>query len=276
MQVLRRLLTGWIVLGSLSMATFAAATDTQSVQQTPLIMPQLLTVIDQKKCVEEAEHDYCVEMSIVLETTSVPWLDYALLARVDFSDKKEPQQQPSDLDNYLQQVQQRADYLVAEKYKEIKAVRESDDPYFAVFSHIESIRFIAQRNHLASFKQFSYDYAGGAHGMHEINYLLFDLNTQRQLLLPDLLQPFAHAKLFEALRESYQQNYADYAQSWLGESSSKQAEILLTDNFVFNEQGLTFSYPPYILGPYVEGDIRLSLNYNQLKDILKPEYIFDL
>ena len=53
MQVLRRLLTGWIVLGSLSMATFAAATDTQSVQQTPLIMPQLLTVTDQKKCVEK-------------------------------------------------------------------------------------------------------------------------------------------------------------------------------------------------------------------------------
>ena len=51
----------------------------------------------------------------------MPWLDYALLARFDFSDKKEPQQQPSDLDNYLQQVQQRADYLVAEKYKEIKS-----------------------------------------------------------------------------------------------------------------------------------------------------------
>ncbi|HZJ93263.1 MAG TPA: DUF3298 domain-containing protein [Thiopseudomonas sp.] len=49
----------------------------------------------------------------------------------------------------------------------------------------------------------------------------------------------------------------------------------MVDNVVFNEQGLTFSYPPYILGPYVEGDIRLSLDYNQLKDILKPEYIFD-
>ena len=93
------------------------------------------------------------------------------------------------------------------------------------------------------------------------------------MLLPDLLQRFAETKLLEKLRELYLEDYPDYAQSWLSGSLAEQTETLLTDNFVFDEQGLTFSYAPYVLGPYSEGEIRLTLYYSQLQDILKPEYL---
>lgn len=274
MQRLQLLLTGGFLLASLSVSAGALAADTQLAQQVPLIVPQLVSVIEQKKCIKQNKYESCAEINLSLETTSVPWLDHALLKRLEFAEV-ESASQPTDLQQHLQQVKQQAAILIAEKYNELTDILESDDPYFISYDHFESIRFIAQRNHLASFKQFSYDYTGGAHGMHSTSYLLYDLNTRRQLLLADILQPFAYTKLFEALYERYQQSYTEYAQNWLNESPSKQAEILLTDNFIFNEQGLIFNYPPYVLGPFSEGDVLLKLDYNQLNGILKPEYVFD-
>ena len=49
---------------------------------TPLIVPQLLEVVAQKKCLQEDEQEYCAEILIDLESTGVDWLDQALLARL--------------------------------------------------------------------------------------------------------------------------------------------------------------------------------------------------
>ncbi len=271
MQRLQNLLARSLLLSGLYVGSLAAATDAQPAQ---LIVPQLMTVAEQKECVKEVDQEFCAAIRLALETTTVPWLDHALLTRLELI-SAEAEEQPADLQKHLQQIKQQANAWVTESYKEIKEARESEDPFFVGYDHLDSIRFIAQRNHLASFKQFSYSYSGGAHGMYNTSYLLFDLHAQRQLLLNDILQPFAHTKLLEELRELYKENYADYVEHWLSDKVSEQADTFLTDNFVFNEQGLTLSYPPYVLGPYSEGEVRLSLDYSQLKEILKPQYLLD-
>ncbi len=273
MQARQNLLTGGVLLGSLWMSSLVIAAE-QSSSQTPLVVPQLLSVAEQKQCLKEDEQEFCAELHMVMDTTSVPWLDHALLARLDMSNKQNKEHSP-DLKEHLQQIKQQAEAWMAQSYADIKEAREADEPYFTGYDHRGSIRFIGQRNHLASFKQFYYGYSGGAHGMYSTSYLLFDLNSHKQLLLTDVLQRFADAKLLEALRALYQENYADYVETWPSGNLEEQAETLLTDNFVFNEQGLTFSYPPYILGPYSEGEVRLTLDYGQLKGILKPEYVLD-
>ena len=241
---------------------------------TPLIVPQLLEVVAQKKCLQDDEQEYCAEIRIDLESTGVDWLDQALLARLAITHPEEDAETfPADISAQLQDIKQQANAWLVESYAEIKEAREAQEPYFVGYDHSDSIRFIAQRNHLASFKQFSYGYSGGAHGMYSTSYALFDLNTHKQLLLPDILQRFADAKLLQALRELYIENYAEYAESWLSDDLAEQAQTFLTDNFVFNEQGLTFSYAPYVLGPYSEGEVRLTLHYAQLKELLKPEYV---
>ncbi len=240
---------------------------------TPLIVPQLLEVVAQKKCLQEDEQEYCAEILIDLESTGVDWLDQALLARLAITNP-ETEALPVNTSAQVQDIKQQANAWLVESYADIKEAREAAEPYFVGYDHSDSIRFIAQRNHLASFKQFSYGYSGGAHGMYSTSYALFDLNTHKQLLLPDILQRFADAKLLQALRELYIENYAEYAESWLSDDLAEQAQTFLTDNFVFNEQGLTFSYAPYVLGPYSEGEVRLTLHCAQLKELLKPEYLF--
>lgn len=271
MQRLKRLVAGGFLLSSLSIGAFAAAVAPQAMQQVPLIVPQLLNVAEHKKCYEPDEQS-CATLQIQFEATGLPWLDSALLERLDM--QYEPGQQLSDSveQKLLGIEQQAADWLV-ESYAEIKEARDSAQSYALAYDYQDSLRFIAQRHHLASFKQFFYTYTGGAHGMYSTRYLLFDLNARQQLLLPDLLQRFAESKLLEQLRALYLENYGEYAEHWLSDNLAEQAEILLTDNFVFNEQGLTFSYPPYVLGPYAEGEVRLSLAYHQLADIIKPEYL---
>ncbi len=207
---------------------------------TPLIVPQLLEVVAQKKCLQEDEQEYCAEILIDLESTGVDWLDQALLARLAITNP-ETEALPVNTSAQVQDIKQQANAWLVESYADIKEAREAAEPYFVGYDHSDSIRFIAQRNHLASFKQFSYGYSGGAHGMYSTSYALFDLNTHKQLLLPDILQRFADAKLLQALRELYIENYAEYAESWLSDDLAEQAQTFLTDNFVFNEQGLTFS-----------------------------------
>lgn len=268
MQKLPNLFTASLLLGGLCLSSAVMAA------QVPLIAPQLISVVEQKKCLQEAEQEFCAEIRMLLETTSVPWLDQALLTRMDLN--PEPNPAPAaDFQTHLQQIKQQAEAWLTESYTEIAEARAGEEPYFVGYEQQDSIRFIAQRHHLASFKQFSYGYSGGAHGMYNTSYLLFDLNSQKQLLLPDILQRFAEAKLLEVLRARYQETYAEYAQNWLGDKVSEQAETLLTDNFVFNEQGLIFSYAPYVLGPFAEGEIRLTLDYSELSELLKPEYVLN-
>lgn len=275
MQALQLLLTSGLLLGSLFGSALATATEQLDSPRVQLIVPQLLSVAEHKECLKETDQEFCAEIRMVLDFTGLLWLDQALLARLDLSNKQN-KNQPVDREQHLQQLKQQATTWLTQSYADIKEAREADEPYYIGYDHQDSIRFIAQRNHLASFKQFSYGYSGGAHGMYHTSYLLFDLSAQRQLLLNDILQSFAHVKLLEALRELYKEHYAEYAESWLSEKASEQAETLLTDNFVFNEQGMTFSYPPYVLGPYSEGEVRLSLDYSQLQEILKPEYVLNM
>lgn len=260
MQRLQRLVSGLLLATAPMLAT---------AQQTPLLVPQLVKLAEQKQCVQEAEQAFCAEIRLLAETTGVAWLDQTLLARLALTEEKS---KPADAQV---QIQQQAKAWLAEKHAEISKVRSSAAPYTVGFEHSDSIRFIAQRNHLASFKQFTYGYSGGAHGMYNTSYVLFDLTTQQQLRLTDLLQDGAQAKLLDALRQSYIENYPEYVENWLSNDPTEQAASLLTDNFIFNEQGLTFSYAPYALAPYSEGEVRLTLDYSALSELLKPEYVLD-
>ena len=48
---------------------------------------------------------------------------------------------------------------------------------------------------------------------------------------------------------------------------------ILTDNFSFNKDGITFLYQPYAIGPYVMGMPELTIKYQDLKGVIKAEYL---
>ena len=139
------------------------------------------------------------------------------------------------------------------------------------------------------------EYAGGAHGMYGDSFFLFDKDA-RQIKLADLLaSPDKDREVLrllfikERLREKGNEKInggkygeenlsaAEIAQLRAAPIDEKQLaaakDKLLNENIYFNEQGLVFSYPPYALGSFAEGQIEYLLPYGQLKGLLKEEYL---
>lgn len=116
-------------------------------------------------------------------------------------------------------------------------------------------------------------YLGGAHGSSSQVYYNFDLKKQKQVSLDELIQPKQKAKLDAFAYEAFKKwvvdskltdNVAEYEQAW---------KFKLSNNFYLGKQGLILQYEEYEIGPYVVGLPRLTLPYEQLKTILKSEYL---
>lgn len=119
----------------------------------------------------------------------------------------------------------------------------------------------------------SSSYLGGAHGSTSQLYYNFDLNTEKRLLLSDLLEPNKANVLKEKFYAAFKtwvidseltDNVEEYEQAW---------PFKMTDNFYLGKQGLILQYGEYEMGPYVVGLPRLVIPYNELEGILKPEYL---
>ncbi|WP_089604262.1 RsiV family protein [Acinetobacter piscicola] len=118
----------------------------------------------------------------------------------------------------------------------------------------------------------SSSYLGGAHGSSAQTYFNFDLKTKKQVALDQILEANQKEKLKQLAHDAFKvwvidsklaENVAEYEQAW---------KFKLTDNFYLGKQGLILQYGEYDIGPYVVGLPRLTIPYDQLKGVLKPQY----
>lgn len=120
------------------------------------------------------------------------------------------------------------------------------------------------------------NYLGGAHGSASQTYFNFDLKQQKQMSLDDILLPKQKTKLNQLAHEQFKQwvldsqlaeNVEQYEQAW---------PFKLTDNYYLGQKGLILQYAEYEIGPYVVGLPRLTIPYEQLNQVIKPEYLAQL
>ena len=118
----------------------------------------------------------------------------------------------------------------------------------------------------------SSSYLGGAHGSSAQTYFNFDLKTKQQVALDQIIESNQKGKLKQLAHDAFKvwvidsklaENVAEYEQAW---------KFKLTDNFYLCKQGLILQYGEYDIGPYVVGLPRLTIPYDQLKGVLKPQY----
>ena len=136
-----------------------------------------------------------------------------------------------------------------------------------------SPKILQAEGNLATVVLNSSSYLGGAHGSNAQRYYNFDLTRQKQVQLQDLLRPKQQAALNKLAHEAFKTwiidtklatNPVQYEQAW---------PFKMTDNYLLSEQGLILQYAEYEIGPYVVGLPRLVIPFEQLQDILKPEYL---
>ncbi|MCW8155304.1 DUF3298 domain-containing protein [Stutzerimonas stutzeri] len=118
----------------------------------------------------------------------------------------------------------------------------------------------------------SYLYVGGAHGMPGRGFINYDREQNRELRLEDLLIPGQEGSFWRVARQAHQR--------WLVENGHVQdAEFVdfwpfqQTANIALLKDSVLLKYDVYSIAPYSSGHPELFIPHEQLKDILKSEFL---
>jgi len=124
----------------------------------------------------------------------------------------------------------------------------------------ESRSITAIYNHFgtACFDYSTYEYAGGAHGVGNSSYLIYDIKTGNEITFKDIFNTDKEKELLAMLTLKIR-----------GEDNISD-EVTHTENIYITSAGIGFYYNVYEIGSYAEGPTDIILTYNELKPFLKP------
>ena len=144
-----------------------------------------------------------------------------------------------------------------------------DDPYYYMAVNSSANYLVRSDNKVFSFEVNDQIYSGGVHGDYMYIGYNFDSKTGKQLLLSDVSsdpeQVIDNSLSFLAANKDYIGLFDDY------EETIKNIDIDKI-NFVMYVDGLELIFNPYEIAPYVAGDIRVFVEYEENALILNEEY----
>jgi hypothetical protein len=100
-------------------------------------------------------------------------------------------------------------------------------------------------------------YRGGAHGMAETFYAVFDRGAGRFVTLADVADEARRAALRGAVADALRERFGLRADEPLTAAGLFEDEVALTGNFFLSAGGIGFHWNPYELAPYSFGAIEV-------------------
>lgn len=114
----------------------------------------------------------------------------------------------------------------------------------------------------------SYAFTGGAHGMANMRYLVYNLKEDKVVTIADLFEAAALVKLSQLITEKVRTRYAIPADQTLSEAGLFTDTIEAHDNFYLNPLGIGFYYNNYDIGPYSMGHTNIFLPFDELEELI--------
>ncbi|MCH5717351.1 DUF3298 and DUF4163 domain-containing protein [Niabella hibiscisoli] len=168
------------------------------------------------------------------------------------------------------QVQQAVAGYTAEVDSSIVGIAD-DGPHYFLNREYESIgNVIYNQNGYLVLSMYSYAYTGGAHGNYGTSMYCFDATSQKQLSLQDLLS-IDSTTMQQLLEQNYRKQYAVPAPTPLNTRLFVK-RLEPNDNFYFSPKGLGFSYSPYEIASYADGEIKVWIPFTELKPYLNTGF----
>lgn len=118
----------------------------------------------------------------------------------------------------------------------------------------------------------SYLFVGGAHGMPGRGFINYHREQDRELKLADVLLPGKEGAFWRAAREAHQRWLAASELDRDGEFI-EQWPFIQTTNVALLKDSVLLKYDVYSIAPYSSGHPELSIPHDQLKGIIRPEYL---
>ncbi|MGL4292083.1 MAG: DUF3298 and DUF4163 domain-containing protein [Bacteroidales bacterium] len=166
------------------------------------------------------------------------------------------------------------DYLELEKDSIMfnRAVKEGWGLASFNYEEISSSEIKFNRGGFFSYAVSIYSFTGGAHGMNGTNNHVINLETKSLMTLNDLfpetsLQDVGSLIIGQIAKD---RNFTNPAQ--LNEDGFFSIEdVVPTDNFYINEEGIGWVYNPYEIAVYATGQIHVFLDWSTVKPYLQEE-----
>lgn len=135
--------------------------------------------------------------------------------------------------------------------------------------------YLGQRENIATFNIFRHYDFGGAHPFYLNEYLPIDLETKSLITLDDLFEPSKQTTVKDILWKEYLIiNEVHINPQKETELYINKEDFFLAESFYFNHEGINFVYSPYSIGPYAQGEITLTIDWNNVKDLINERYIW--
>lgn len=248
-------------------------------------------------------------LSVKTPQTGVQWLDNQLLieaAKFMLAGNEEDKPFPftADMPNLKQAIQDELAKTYQEYSKEIldsleemkqfeieegHATAENWQPSPMMTSQFFSLEsnFAEQIRNIATFHFLYENYTGGAHGWH--NGVTVNADLERKILIgvEELIgkEESKQTAMKNLLWESYKKYHIELAKLYTPEGEKvptdaeilenlfiQQEDIFISSSFQFHKEGVLFSYPPYAIGSYAEGQIELLVEWKDIQPLLTKEY----
>lgn len=258
-----------VIVGSAFTIHASAGTLISATDYLEYELPQSI----QDECYERSN---CPNIEVKYLNTNQNWIDNIVNARINnIIVYDQSRQAPIDMTTNRDLVKMAIDTFVKSQFEDLP----DDVPWsyqlmvtpeylgHVKLGHVQS----GQNEDLELFEISSYVFTGGAHGMPTSEYLIFDPNTKAQIKLANMLEqgqkPYFEALAYDAYKEwvkTVDDDISSYEESW---------PFMLSDNITLTDKGMDIRYQHYDIGPYAYGMPVLSISYNKLNGIIKPNFL---
>ncbi len=123
----------------------------------------------------------------------------------------------------------------------------------------------------------SYAYTGGAHGMSGKYNYTYSFDLERSFVLTDLFGEQELPAIGQLIVQQISKDQKLKSPSELQDNGFFSIdEVLPTNNFFFNKEGVTWTYNPYEIAAYSAGQINATIGWHQLLPfVLKESVVYD-
>lgn len=118
---------------------------------------------------------------------------------------------------------------------------------------------------------FDYSFTGGAHGNYGTGFTNLDLKRKKVLTLDDVITKKGIEKLPALLEKYFKIQRGVPQEKSLQEAGLFLDTIPVNENFMISPGNIMFNYVPYEIASYADGEIKITIPYNEFADFVKPE-----
>ena len=145
------------------------------------------------------------------------------------------------------------------------SAEDSDFPTVLCEEQFLTGRIVYCDDKVMSYNIEQYVYMGGAHGMNSNFYHNFSLQSGNRLGEGDLFEGDWQEGIGVLLRTALVEQSEEFASAEEMQAAGFDlSQVLPNGNFFFSEDGLTWSYTPYEIAPYVFGETEVFLTWDEL------------